>query len=152
MCSTHATFCGLPAVLRGASSEGLSSSTIKGTAARIIVPLPGFDSTEKLPWTKFIRSCILTRPNPELFFASSTSKPAPASCTTSWISSPVALKATENCWTPLYFTALCRASWAIRKKHSEMSFGRCAGTFLSVNPTLTWCCFENAQVFECRRV
>src|SRR6266851_3263305 len=39
-CWTHATSCALPAFLPGASSEERSSSATKGTAAKILVPLP----------------------------------------------------------------------------------------------------------------
>src|SRR6202522_893351 len=82
-CLTYVTSCTLPGFLPGAASGELSISAMKGTAAKILVPWPGLESTENLPWTRFTRSCILTRPNPRFFFASSTSKPAPASRTTS---------------------------------------------------------------------
>jgi len=58
-------------------------STESGTTANTWVPFPGFDSTANLPCTRCARSCILIIPSPRLFFASSTSKPAPASITSS---------------------------------------------------------------------
>ena len=42
------------------------------------------------------------------------------------------------------FTALCKASCAIRNRHSEMSFGRCFGTFFSAELMATSCCLENS--------
>ena len=54
------------------------------------------------------------------------------------------IRSTKNCLVPLYLTALWRASWVTRKRHSEISFGRCLGTFLSVNSMFTWCCLENS--------
>ena len=65
------------------SSGGRSSPGTNGTVAMILVPCHGFDSTENLPCKRCIRSCILSRPSPFLLFASSTSKPVPASLTTS---------------------------------------------------------------------
>ena len=75
---THTT-----SLLNTPSSRDHSFSAINGTTAMILVPSPRLDSTEKVPCTRCIRSCILSSPNPRFFFASSTSKPAPASLTTS---------------------------------------------------------------------
>jgi hypothetical protein len=58
-------------------------SPATGMMARIRVPFPGFDSTYRLPCTRWTRSCMLTRPNPRLRFATTTSKPRPESLTAS---------------------------------------------------------------------
>ena len=41
------------ALLFDVSSGSRSFSGVKGTMAETLVPLPGFDSTEKVPWTRF---------------------------------------------------------------------------------------------------
>jgi hypothetical protein len=58
------------------------------------------------------------------FFASPTSKPAPASLTTSRTTSSIPDSSMKNWLTPLYVTALCSASCVPRKRESETSFGK----------------------------
>jgi hypothetical protein len=109
----------------------------------ILVPCGGFDSTEKLPCTRCIRFCILSSPNHRFFFASSTSKPAPASLTTSRTASSMPDCSMANRLIPLYLTAFCSVSCATRKSVGETSFGKSSGTFLSENSISTWCCLEH---------
>src|SRR5271157_1725605 len=124
--------------LSAISSGATVAST--GTRAITLVPPFGFDSIAKTPLTRWTRSCILMSPRPLPRFAASTSNPAPSSLTSSPISLWAPSKRTMNSLFPLCLTALCSASWAMRKRQRETSRGSWVGTLSCVNLILTDCC------------
>jgi len=117
------------------SSRERLLSAGNGTTARIAVPAPGRDWTERFPPTKWTLSSMLISPRPPARRTCSTSNPIPRSRTASRISFAVPRSSTVKFLVPLYFLALLRVSWVIRKRHKATSLGKCLGTLSSVNST-----------------